>query len=69
MKKIHIVIFSTIVTGILLLNLEVVNTHLYGQENVDRNIIPLLTPPYQPISDFQSTDLKNFNVTYVNDIS
>lgn len=68
MKKIHLVIFSTIVTGIMLLNFEIVNTNLYGQENVDRNIIPLLTPPYQTFSDFQSTDLKNFNVTYVNDI-
>jgi hypothetical protein len=68
MKKIHLVIFSTIVTGIMLLNLEIINTYLYGQENVDRNIIPLLTPPYQSIGDFQSTDLKNFNITYVNDI-
>ena len=68
MKKTHLVMFSTIVTGIMLLNFEIVNTHIYGQENVDKNIIPLLTPPYQTISDFQSTDVKNFNVTYVNDI-
>ena len=68
MKKIHLVIFSTIVTGIMLLNFEIGNTYLYGQEIVDKNLIPLLTPPYQTINNFQSTALKNFNVTYVNNI-
>ena len=68
MKKIHLVIFSTIVTGMMLLNFEIVNTYLYGQEMVDKNLITLLTPPYQTINDFQSTALKNFNVTFVKNI-
>jgi hypothetical protein len=68
MKKISLMILSTFVSGIMLLNIEIVNTYLYGQENIDRNIIPLLTPPYQIISEFQSTDMRNFNVTYVNNV-
>ena len=68
MKKVSLIILSTFVSGIMLLNLEIVTTPLYGQENVDRSIVPLLTPPYQIISEFQSADLKNFNVTYVNNI-
>lgn len=68
MKKINLIILSTFVTGVMLLNFHGDPIYLYGQENVDRNIIPLLIPPYQIISEFQSTDLKNFNVTFVNNI-
>jgi hypothetical protein len=68
MKKINLIILSTFVTGVMLLNFHGDNFYLYGQDNVDRNIIPLLIPPYQIISEFQNTDLKSFNVTFVNNI-
>lgn len=68
MKKINLIILSTFVTGVMLLNFHGDEIYIYGQENVDRNIIPLLIPPYQIISEFQSTDLKNFNVTFVYNI-
>jgi len=68
MKKINLIILSTFVTGIMLLNFHGDGVYLYGQENVDRNVIPLLIPPYQIISEFQNTDLKSFNVTFVNNI-
>jgi hypothetical protein len=66
MKKISLIILSTFVSGIMLLNIEIVDTHLYGQEKVDRNIIPLLIPPYKVISEFQSADMNEMNVTYIN---
>lgn len=68
MKKINLIILSTFVTGVMLLNFHGDEIYIHGQENVDRNIIPLLIPPYQIISEFQSTDLKNFNVTFVYNI-
>ena len=68
MKKINLIILSTFVSWVMLLNFHGGEVYLYGQENVDRNIIPLLIPPYQIISEFQSTDLKNFNVTFVYNI-
>ena len=40
----------------------------YAQEDVDRNIIPLLIPPYQMIKDPGSSDLNRINVTFVNNI-
>ena len=68
MKKIHLIIFSTFIIGGLLLNFECRDILSYAQEKVDRNIIPLLIPPYQMIKDFGSSDLNRINVTYVNDI-
>jgi hypothetical protein len=67
MKKIDLIILSTFILGGILLNFER-DTLSYAQENVDRNIIPLLIPPYQMIKDLGSSDLNKINVTYVNNI-
>lgn len=67
MKKYVLIILSTFVSGIMLLDFGVGGISLYAQQNVDRNVIPLLIPPYQMIGDFSSLDLKKFNVTFVND--
>ena len=66
MKKIHLIILSTFIIGGMLLNFENRVILSYAQENVDRNIIPLLIPPYQMIKDLGSSDLNRINVTYVN---
>ena len=69
MKKINLIILSTFITGVMLLNFETGDTVSYAQENIDRNIIPLLIPPYQMIvEDLGSSDLNKFNLTYVNNI-
>ena len=68
MKKIHLIILSTFIIGGMLLNFENRDILSYAQENVDRNIIPLLIPPYQMINDLGSSDLNRINVTYVNNI-
>jgi hypothetical protein len=68
MKKINLIILSTFITGVMLFNFETENTVSYAQENIDRNIIPLLIPPYQMIEDLGSSDLNKFNLTYVNNI-
>jgi hypothetical protein len=69
MKKINLIILSTFITSIMLVNLDLKDTYLYGQENVDRNIIPLLIPPYQVIGEFRSDAAMNkLNVTFVNNI-
>jgi hypothetical protein len=69
MKKINIIILSTFITGIILFNFETENNVSYAQENIDRNIIPLLIPPYQMIvEDLESSDINKFNLTYVNNI-
>jgi len=68
MKKIHLTILSTFIIGGMLLNFENRDILSYAQENVDRNIIPLLIPPYQMIKDLGSSDLNRINVTYVNNI-
>jgi len=68
MKKIHLIILSTFIIGGMLLNFENRVILSYAQENVDRNIIPLLIPPYQMIKDLGSSDLNRINVTYVNNI-
>ncbi len=68
MKKIHLIILSTFIIGGMLLNFENRDILSYAQENVDRNIIPLLIPPYQMIKDLGSSDLNRINVTYVNNI-
>jgi hypothetical protein len=68
MKKIHLIILSTFIIGGMLLNFENRGILSYAQENVDRNIIPLLIPPYQMIKDLGSSDLNRINVTYVNNI-
>jgi hypothetical protein len=52
----------------MLLNIENNDSLLYAQENIDRNIIPLLIPPYQVIQDLGSSDLNKFNVTYITNI-
>lgn len=67
MKKINLIILSTFILGGILLNFER-DIMSYAQENVDRNIIPLLIPPYQMINDLGSSDLNRINVTYVNNI-
>ena len=67
MKKINLIILSTFILGGILLNFER-DIMSYAQENVDRNIIPLLIPPYQMIKDLGSSDLNRINVTYVNNI-
>jgi hypothetical protein len=67
MKKINLIILSTFILGGTLLNFER-DIMSYAQENVDRNIIPLLIPPYQMIKDIGSSDLNWINVTYVNNI-
>ncbi len=60
MKKINLIILSTFITGVMLFNFETENTVSYAQENIDRNIIPLLIPPYQMIvEDLGSSGLKN----------
>jgi hypothetical protein len=51
----------------MLLDFGAGSMNLYAQQNVDRNVIPLLIPPYQMIGDIPSFDLKKFNVTFVND--
>ena len=68
MKKINLIILSTFIIGGILLNFENRDILSYAQENVDRNIIPLLIPPYQMIKDLGSSDLNKINVTYVNNI-
>ena len=68
MKKIPLIILSTFIIGGMLLNFENRDILSYAQENVDRNIIPLLIPPYQMIQDLGSSDLNRINVTYVNNI-
>ena len=68
MKKITLIMLSTFIVGGMLLNFENNYSLLYAQENVDRNIIPLLIPPYQVIQDLGSSDLNEFNVTYINNI-
>lgn len=68
MKKIHLIILSTFIIGGILLNFENRDILSFAQENVDRNIIPLLIPPYQMIKDLGSSDLNRINVTYVNNI-
>jgi hypothetical protein len=68
MKKINLIILSTFIIGGMLLNFENKGILSYAQENVDRNIIPLLIPPYQLIEDLGSSDLNRINVTYVNNI-
>lgn len=68
MKKIHLIILSTFIIGGMLLNFENRDILSYAQENVDRNIIPLLIPPYQMIKDLGSSDLNRINVTYVDNI-
>ena len=68
MKKIHLIILSTFIIGGMLLNFENRDILSYAQEKVDRNIIPLLIPPYQMIKDLGSSDLNRINVTYVNNI-
>jgi hypothetical protein len=68
MKKIHLIILSTFIIGGMLLNFENRDILSYAQENVDRNIIPLLIPPYQMIKDLGSSDLNRINFTYVNNI-
>ena len=68
MKKITLIMLSTFVVGGMLLNFENNYSLLYAQKNVDRNIIPLLIPPYQVIQDLGSSDLNEFNVTYINNI-
>ncbi len=65
MKKINLIILSTYIIGVMLLNFESGATVSYAQENIDRNIIPLLIPPYQMIKDLGSSDLNKFNLTYV----
>jgi len=67
MKKINLIILSTFILGGTLLNFER-DIMSYAQENVDRNLIPLLIPPYQMIKDLGSSDLNRINVTYVNNI-
>jgi hypothetical protein len=67
MKKINLIILYTFILGGILLNFER-DIMSYAQENVDRNIIPLLIPPYQMIKDLGSSDLNRINVTYVNNI-
>jgi hypothetical protein len=69
MKKINLIILSTFITGIMLFNFETENTVSYAQENIDRNIIPLLIPPYPMIvEDLGSSEVNKFNLTYVNNI-
>jgi hypothetical protein len=68
MKKINLIILSTFILGGMLLNFENKDILTYAQENVDRNIIPLLIPPYQLIEDLGPSDLNRINVTYVNNI-
>jgi hypothetical protein len=69
MKKINLIILSTFITGVMLFNFETENTVSYAQENIDRNIIPLLIPPYQMIvEDLGSSEVNKFNLTYVNNI-
>lgn len=68
MKKINLIILSTFILGGMLLNFENKYILTYAQENVDRNIIPLLIPPYQLIEDLRPSDLNRINVTYVNNI-
>ena len=65
MKKINLIMLSTFITGAMLLNFESGTILSYAQENIDRNIIPLLIPPYQMIKDLSSSDLNKFNLTYV----
>ena len=68
MKKINLIILSTFIIGGMLLNFENKDILSYAQENVDRNIIPLLIPPYQMIKDLGSSDLNRINFTYVDNI-
>ena len=69
MKKYCLIILSTFVTGIILLDFGMGNSNVFAQQNVDRHVIPLLIPPYQMIGDLPSFDLKKFNVTFINDDS
>ena len=64
MKKINLIILSTFIIGGTILNFENRDIMSYAQEDVDRNIIPLLSPPYQMIKDLGSSDLNRINGTY-----
>ncbi len=66
MKKFYLIILSTFVTCTMLPSFDNKDTYIYAQEKVDRNIIPLLIPPYKVISEFQSADMNEMNVTYIN---
>lgn len=68
MKKINLIMLSTFIIWVMLINFEIKGSLSYALKNIDRNIIPLLIPPYQMIKDLGSSDLNKFNVTYVNDI-
>ncbi|TVP39395.1 hypothetical protein NARC_160109 [Candidatus Nitrosocosmicus arcticus] len=68
LKKINLIILSTFIIWVMLINFEIRGSLSYAQENIDRNIIPLLIPPYQMIKDLGSSYFNKFNVTYVNDI-
>ena len=68
MKKINLIILSTFIYRRNIIKFRNRDIMSYAQENVDRNIIPLLIPPYQMIKDLGSSDLNRINVTYVNNI-
>ncbi len=68
MEKINLIILSTFIMVGMLLNFEYRDSLSYARENVDRNIVPLLIPPYQMIKDPGSSDLNRINVTFVNNI-
>ncbi|MDR4490177.1 MAG: hypothetical protein R2685_04655 [Candidatus Nitrosocosmicus sp.] len=67
MKNPILIMLSIFITWIILLDVIGGSINLYAQQNVDRNVIPLLIPPYQMIGDYSSFDLKKFNVTFVDD--
>lgn len=66
MKKINLIILSTFITWMILLNFNVGYVFSLTLEKVDRNLIPLLIPPYQMINDIQTSELPKVNVTYIN---
>jgi hypothetical protein len=68
MKEINLIILSTIIMMGVLLNFENKVILSYGLENIDRNIVPLLIPPYQMVKDLGSADINRINVTFVNNI-
>jgi hypothetical protein len=68
MKEINLIILSTIIMMGVLLNFENKVILSYGLENIDRNIVPLLIPPYQMVKDLVSADINRINVTFVNNI-
>lgn len=65
MKKNSLIMLSSIITLIIFLDLNLNSAFSSSQQNLDKNVIPLLIPPYQMIKDINYTEYQNTNFTYI----